>query len=492
MRRGWFRTLLARLGLVLLVLAAVLIARTLMLTSVQSKVEPVKDRPLDAGAAAERLAGALRFRTVSNQDHGALDASQFLGLHQYLQQAFPRVHAALGREVVGGYSLLYTWAGSDPALAPILLMGHMDVVPVEPGTEAQWTHPPFEGRIADGYVWGRGAWDDKAGVLGTLEAVENLLEDGHAPRRTILLAFGHDEEAGGHGGAAQIAALLGQRGVKPEMVLDEGLIVGVGLVPGLSAPVAAIGTAEKGYVTLELTATAQGGHSSVPPRTTAIGVLAEAIRRLEQNPVPGGLTGLVRQTFERLAPEMPFTHRLVFANLWLFRPLVERSMEGKPSSAALLRTTTAVTIVEGGVKENVLPSSARAIVNFRILPGDSMHSVTEHVRETVRGLSVEVRQAGDPGQEPSPVSDAGSEAFRRVERTVREVLPEAIVAPALVTGATDARHYAPLSRNVYRFRAILVGPEDVQRFHGKDERIAVENHALAIRFLRRLILNSSE
>jgi carboxypeptidase PM20D1 len=201
-------------------------------------------------SAAERLAAAIRIRTVSAEDPAAFDGAAFDALHRHLETAFPRVHAHLQRETVGTFSLLYTWRGTDPSLRPILLLGHMDVVPIEAGTETQWRHGPFEGRIGDGFIWGRGAIDNKSAVLGTLEAVEMLLGEGFRPARTVHLAFGHDEEAGGAAGAREIAALLGRRGVELEMVLDEGGVVGDGLLPGLSAPVALVGIAEKGFVSV--------------------------------------------------------------------------------------------------------------------------------------------------------------------------------------------------------------------------------------------------
>src|SRR5262245_49205485 len=212
----------AILGLVLVILVVVLVLRTATVKSRQIQAEPVNDLAVDSRAAAERLAGAIRFPTVSHEDGKNIEAAAFRGLHEYLQRSFPRVHAALTRETVAGYSLLYTWKGRNPGLAPILLMSHQDVVPIEPGTEKDWTHPPFSGRIDGGFVWGRGTLDDKVSVLATLEAAEMLLARGFQPQRTVYFAFGHDEEVGGMKGAAAIASLLERRGVRPELIIDEG------------------------------------------------------------------------------------------------------------------------------------------------------------------------------------------------------------------------------------------------------------------------------
>jgi carboxypeptidase PM20D1 len=484
------KKLLIAVGAALLLLVGVVAARTARFTPVRPPAEAAEPAAVPEGAA-ERLAGSLRFATISHGDAGALDPEAFLGLHAYLREQFPRVHEALDRETVSEYSLLYRWGGSDPALKPILLMGHLDVVPVEPGTEQAWEHDPYGGRIADGYVWGRGALDNKSSVMGTLEAVEMLLAEGFRPARTVYLAYGHDEEVGGTAGAREIAGLLKSRGVELEMVLDEGGVIGEGLLAGLATPTAFIGIAEKGFVSVELVARAPGGHSSMPPRQSAVGIVSAAVARLEENPMPARLEGPVRQLFERIGPELPLAQRTVIANLWLTRPLMVRKLEGTPTTNAMVRTTAAATVIQGGTKDNVLPSHARAIVNFRILPGDSVAGVLQHVRATVRDPRVEARVANAFVSEPSAVSSTDSESYRMLERAIRSVAPEAIVTPYLVMGGTDARHYGELSENVYRFLPVRVGPDDMPRVHGTDERISVEDYGRAVRLYRELIVNAA-
>lgn len=484
------RRFLAFLGLALLALLAVVLVRTASVRSRQIAVEPVEGPAVDARGAAERLAGAIRFPTVSHEGGRRVEAEAFLGLHRYLERSYPRAHAALEREVVAGYSLLYTWKGKTPGLAPVLLMSHLDVVPVEPGTERRWTQPPFAGRIADGFIWGRGALDDKVGVLAILEAIEILLGQGFQPERTVLLAFGHDEEVGGLQGAARIAALLERRGVRPEFLLDEGGAIAVGMVPGLTAPAALIGTAEKGFVSVELVARSAGGHSSMPPPYTAIGLLAGAIHRLEENPMPARIAGATRDSFEHLAPEMAFFPRMVLANLWLFGPLAEKQLAAEPASNARIRTTAAATIIQGGTKENVLPSEARAVVNFRILPGDTVEDVLRHVREHA-GPGVQVRRSGPLAGDPPPESDPGAPAFALIQRTVAQVYPGTVVAPNLLAGGTDTKHYQRLTRNVYRFLPIRLTAEDMPRLHGTDERVGVDDYAGMVRFYAQLLRNAA-
>lgn len=482
---------LAALGAGAAAIVAIVAARTASLASRQPAVEPAADVALDAAAAAQRLAGALRFRTISYQDSMLFDVAEFRRFHGYLERTFPRVHARLPRERVGGHSLLFRWAGRDTTLKPLVLLAHQDVVPVEPGTEGSWTHGAFSGDIADGYVWGRGALDDKGNLVAIFEAVEALLGEGFEPGRTVYLAFGHDEEVGGGRGARAVAALLAERGIEPEFLLDEGGAVTEGLLPGLSAPVAIVGVAEKGYVTLELTTKIAGGHSSMPPDETAVGILSRAVERLQTRQFPRDIRGATAAMLDYLAPELPLAGRVALANRWLFGGLIERRMGATPPGNALLRTTTAPTIFQAGVKENVLPSSARAVVNFRVLPGDSVAGVVAHVNEVVGDPRVEVRVLGPTVAEPSPVSDIASPDFALLLRTIRQVVPDAVVAPWLVVGATDARHFTGLTLDVYRFGAARLGPGDLRRAHGTDERVGVENYGEMVRFFVQLLRNAA-
>jgi carboxypeptidase PM20D1 len=465
---------------VLLLVVAVVLIRTATFRVSDVAVEAPSAVTLRAGFA-ERLAGAVRLPTVSHDDPDRFEGAAFIALHQHLVESFPGVHSTLIREVVGNYSLLYSWPGSDPSLEPILLMGHLDVVPIEPGTEQLWKHPPFSGAIAEGYVWGRGAMDDKPSVLGTLEAVEALIAEGFRPVRTLHLAYGHDEEVGGAAGATAIAALLKSRGVRLAMVLDEGGVIGDGLLPGLTRPTALIGVAEKGYVSVELSARASGGHSSMPPPSTAAGTVSAAIARLEATQMPVRLDGAALQMFENIGPGLPFAQRAVFANLWLTRPLVIRQLQRSPSSNAMIRTTTAATILQAGTKANLLPAHARAVINFRILPGDSVAGVIAHVRRIVNDTAVGIRLA-EEAWEPSGVSPTAAEGYRTIEQTIHQLIPGAIVTPYLVLGATDARHFSGLSDNIYRFLPIRMDPVDLERMHGSNERVGVADYERAIHF----------
>lgn len=463
---------------------------TLRHGSRQLEVPPVKAVALDANAAAQRLSVAVRLRTVSQDGKPNAGAEEFRKLHALLEQSFPRAHAVLKRERVNELSLLYTWPGSDPAAKPIMLMAHQDVVPVAAGTEKDWQADPFGGEIRDGFVWGRGSWDDKGNLLAIMEAVELLIAEGYKPRQTIYLAFGHDEELGGERGAKAIAALLQSRGVKLDFVTDEGLLITEGVLKGLDRPVALIGTAEKGYLTLALGASAVPGHSSMPPPDTAIGMLGAALARLENRQMPAAFRGVAAEMFDTIAPEMSGLNRVFLSNLWLFGPLVKSQLEKGAATNAMLRTTTALTVMQAGNKENVLPGRADALVNFRVLPGDNSDGVTAHVKSVVANDKITVEKRGF-SYEPTPISPSAAPSYRLIARTVRELFPGTVVAPGLMIGATDSRHMAPIAENIYRFSPVRAKSEDLPRFHGTNERISIANHAELIGFYHRLLRNAA-
>ncbi len=482
LRRGLLALLLVLLGLLLLVLV-----RTVRMSPPPVPAASLAAPRIDALPAARRLAASLRFRTISHEDRSRIDRGAFVALHDYLSNTFPLVHRRLGREIVNDLSLLYTWPGSDPSLAPLLLLAHLDVVPASPEGRDAWTHPPFAGVISEGYVWGRGAMDMKVAALGALEAVEQLLEAQFGPRRTVMLAFGHDEEIGGDDGGRAIAGLLRERGVRPAFVLDEGMAIVQGAVPGMTKPVAFIGVAEKGYVSVELVARGQGGHSSMPPAQTAVGVLASAIESLQTRPFPVHLSGPAREMLEFLAPEMPFLTRLAIANLWLFEPVIAGRLDGQPATRALIRTTMAPTMFEGSVKDNILPVRARAVVNLRVHPAERVASAVDRIERTIADARVTVRPLATTVSEPSPTSPVHSQAFALLHRAIVEVFPDVTAAPTLTLGATDSRHYVDLSGSIYRFLPLRLTLEDSVRIHGIDERVAVENYGEVIGFYMNLI-----
>ncbi|MDM0057493.1 M20 family peptidase [Variovorax fucosicus] len=477
--------------LVLVALAAAVAVNTLRTPSRQVAVAPAPRLAIDAQAAAKRLAGAIPMRTVSSFDDAKGNDAEFDKLHAYLAQQFPKVHATLKKEVVGQKALLYTWPGTDPAAKPIALMAHQDMVPIAPGTEKAWTVDPFAGEIRDGYIWGRGTLDNKSNLFAQMEAVELLIGSGFQPKQTVYLVMGDDEEVGGLRGARPIAELLKSRGVELDWVLDEGLLVLDGVLPGLGKPAALIGLAEKGYATFFLSFDTAPGHSSMPPQHSAIGSMSAALARLEANQMPGAIQGVAGEMFGTLAPEMGGINRVMLSNLWLTGPLVAGQLAKSPSSNAMLRTTTALTIVRAGNKDNVLPGRAEAAVNFRVLPGDTLASVEAHLRKSLGNDAIQVK-AYPGNSEPSPVSPIDSTGYRAVQQAVRQVFPDAVVAPGLMTAATDSRHFSLVSKAVFRFSPIRVKSEDLPRFHGNNERVSIANYAEMIGFYHQLLRNTAQ
>ena len=474
-------------GAAVISLLAVLAINALRMPGRQIDVPPNDEVAPRVEVAVQRLAQAVRFATVSSQDAAKVPGAEFERLHALLSASYPLLHAAFIIRHVNKYSLLYEWPGADASLRPILLMAHQDVVPIDPASADLWLQPPFAGAVADGYIWGRGTLDDKGALMALHEAAESLLAQGFRPKRTIYFAFGHDEELGGGEGSAKIAQWLAAQAVRLESVLDEGQVVTQGIVAGFDRPVALIGIAEKGYLSLEFVVEAEGGHSSMPPAHTAVGVLSAAIARLEAHPFAATLTPPVRSQLAFLGAEQGWLKRVVFANLWLFAPLVKAQMTSAPSTNALVRTTIAPTMIEGSIKENVLPMRARAVVNLRLLPGMSSESAIRQVAAMVDDARVRIVATGTSRSEPSPVSSIEGEAFRRLHRAVKATFPEAVVSPSLVLGATDSRHFGTIADNVFRFLPARIRRDDLKRYHGVNERIGMDNYAEFIRFYMRYL-----
>lgn len=473
----------------LVILTGIMTVKTVTFSSKQIPVSPMTPVTVDE-SVMKRLSQAIQLPTISQA--GQIDTLSFLRLDTLLQSSFPLVDSLLEKNYINRFSLVFKWQGKNSNLPPVLLIGHMDVVPIE--DSAKWEMPPFSGAMKDGFIWGRGTLDDKISVLGLLESVEALLKEDYIPERTIYFAFGHDEEISGMNGALSIANWFKQQNIRFEYILDEGLVILEKALPGLAPPLAMIGVAEKGYTTLKLTARlTEGGHSSMPPKETAIGILSKAIVRLEENPFPAKIDGASKGLLEHVGPEMSLPYKIIFANLWLTNGMLKWQFSQAPASNALIHTTIAPTIIQGGVKDNVLPSVAEAKVNFRILPGETAETVIAQVRRTVADDRINIEQDKTSlGDNPSKVSETNTFGFLVIQKSIREIFPQVIVTPALVIGATDSRHYKEVSDNIYRFLPVQIANEDLSRIHGQNERVSFENYKNAIRFYRQLILNSSK
>ena len=472
-----FKKLLLSFVLIIGALLSIALVRTLMHIAPEPTVNVGVTADIDGEAAINNLAASIRFKTISHQDKEKFSPQEFEGFIKWAADTYPEFHSAMQLEMLE-YTLLFKWEGSDNSLAPILLTAHYDVVPVIPGTESIWEEEPFAGVISNNRIWGRGALDDKSGVVGMMEAATYLIQNNFQPTRTVYFSFGHDEEIGG-GGAAQVTEKLKQEGVQLQWSLDEGSFVNRGFFPGVDKLVAPINVAEKGIMNLLIVAKAKGGHSSTPPKKTAVTILADALIKLENEPLPGSLEGLSAVMFDEVSKHMPFGYRFLFANRWLFGGLLDSQMSSTPVINAMIRTTTAPTMLSGSIKSNVLPIEATALINFRLHPRDSIESVTEHVRRVVGSDQVEVRTLG--GMEASGVSSWESPGYEIISSSLSKVYGEVVSVPGIMIAASDTRHYSKVADNSFRFNPFSIVPEDMTGFHGTNESIAVDSFIAGIK-----------
>ncbi|MEM1391076.1 MAG: M20 family peptidase [Pseudomonadota bacterium] len=497
------RALLYGFGFVVsaaIILAVIVIVRTLNYGGVSASVQDIAlpdAPPFDANTVAEHLGEAIQFETITYApgDPRPGQEGPWLAMQDWMEETYPTFHSVAAKETIpGGYSLLYTWQGSDRSLEPVLLMAHQDVVPVNEGTEGDWVAPPYSGALVDGYVYGRGAIDVKGSMVALFEALEALALDGFEPKRTVLLMLGHDEEVSGSGAGAGVE-LLRSRGMVPALVLDEGFMA-VESNPLTGDTLAFIGVAEKGYLTVEITANAEGGHSSMPARESATIRLSRALLALEENQLPSNLSAEpIKTLFESAAPDMPFVQRMAFANQWLLGSAIEGAASESPALNAMIRTTTAPTMLIGSPKENVLAQRATAIVNFRIHPNNTEDDIIAHVERVtadIEGLSVKRGVSGVRGAGASPISPMDNRAYAVLYAIAKDSSGGASVAPGLVLGATDSRYANAITDNVYRFMPAVMTLDEIAGIHGTNERISVENLERMTRGFAQIVLAMDE
>jgi len=473
------------LGLLLLLIVAILLVNTFRARPWPQSQANREGQPLP-DSAVRHLGQAVRIKTISYSDTAAIDTAAFRAFGIFLNEAYPLIHQHLIKTNIREFNYIYEWKGQDSSLAPLVLMGHYDVVPVEEAARDRWTVPPFSGLITDSCIWGRGSVDDKCGVISELEATEALLRKGFIPKRTIYLCFGHDEEISGQSTQAEVEWLQ-QRSIRPQMVLDEGGEITESKLREVSRPVAVIGVGEKGYASFELTVQKEGGHSSMPARETAIDILIAALVRLREKPLPSQVTEPVRVFLSRVSSNSDnFLHKMAGNNTWLFGGITKGIISAKPEGAAMIHTTIIPTILQSGVKDNVIPSEAKAIVNCRILPGETAATVEAYVREVIGDDRVQIRKIGRFGSDPSTTTSIMSPAYRRVESAVLENIPNVIPTPYLVIGATDSRFFRRISDGVINF----IPMTDSKGYHGIDERLPIRDLQRSINFIMTILEES--
>lgn len=482
----WLHYITAALAVFLFVL----VIEALMLTSSQPVSEAIDRISVNQEQAAARLSAVLQVPTDSSKNSERYFQQQTV----LMRNAWPSVYQQLSVVRLNEHSQLLGWRGTEPTLPPLLLLAHLDTVPAE---QQSWQQPPYSGAVLNGDIWGRGALDDKGSVAAIMESVALLLAQDYKPRRSIIIAFGHDEEVGGEQGAAAISQYLSDANIQPWMVLDEGGVVLHDAPLPIHQPVALIGTQEKGYLSVKIAASTRGGHSSMPPKQTAIFTLAEALRRIQATPFPAAIDGSAAKMFDSIAADMRWPEKLLFANRELFAPLIIASLEGSNGGNALIRTTIAPTMLNAGSKDNVLPETATAVLNLRLHPRDSVEAALTHIDSAIAGLRVDgthltIEPLHNFDGNRSSNSSLDNAAFVALSQTIKNNFPDALVAPYLMVAASDARHYRQLSDRIYRFSPIRLHNEELSRIHGRDERIAVSSYIEAIHFYAEFIRVSGD
>lgn len=478
MKRSWIKIVVALFAILLIVMAY----NTLRAPKPQPDVATASI-PVISDSAATHLSKAIQIKTISKGDTLPIDTAEFVAFRQFLEKSYPLVHQQLSRQIFNEFSYVYAWKGKDTTLAPYVLMAHMDVVPVEAVAEKNWSVPSFSGAIKNDTIWGRGAVDDKVAVIAIMESVENLLKEGHIPSRNIYISLGHDEEVSGKRGAKVISAWFKEQGIQPALVLDEGGQIDLQHFKSIERPVAVVATGEKGYMNIDLSVEIPGGHSSMPVKETAIDVLNKAIVQIRAKKMPGEMIEPVRELVRRTSAYESFFTRMVTNNLWLTQKLVISQLEKTKESNAMVHTTLVPTIVQAGIKDNVIPTVARATFNSRILPGQTSDEIVQFIKEAVNDERVVIKKQTISLMEPSSFTPHTHPAFLHIENIIRKSVPKVVVSPFLMIGATDSRYFRSFSDAVLNFSAV----QDVKGFHGIDERIGITDLHRMIYFYQQLL-----
>ncbi|MBS3912894.1 MAG: M20/M25/M40 family metallo-hydrolase [Bacteroidetes bacterium] len=477
MKRIFKYTLFLFIGLIMAMLAI-----TFLTKSVQPKVS-FKGAPSLNPEAYKRLGEIVQFQTVSYDDSsdGILKTIALKQLYIWMQNNYPLVFKNAKSHFIGTGSLILEFPGNNNSLKPAMFCAHLDVVPVDMENISKWKKAPFSGAIWNDTIYGRGVLDDKSVAISMLEVMEKRIAKKALNKRTILLAFGHDEETGGTNGAIKIAHYLLENKIQPEFICDEGFGVMEGLVPGVKKPVAIIGIAEKGYMTAKLEIALEGGHSSFPKKENATSILIKALQSVENMEMRETFCEPQQQFFRSIAPEANFGYRFLFSNMWIASPVIKMVLRGNNKTAATIRTTHATTIIRSGTKDNTLPGYAQAMVNFRILPGETVQSVYEHLKRTIADERVQIVLQPDTIS-PSPISSTKNLAWKWITETIGETFDGAVSAPGLVLTGTDCKNYTSVCKNIYRFVPLRLNNDNLGGIHGSNERIATGNFNEMIRY----------
>ena len=468
------------LGIVVLFFAIIVIRALAFNPKAQGEVSG-EEILFDKDAAVTALQKLVQCKTISYNDHSLEDDAEFQKLIDLLPRLYPHVFEVCQYQQLPDRALLLRWVGKSSD-KPSVMMSHYDVVPAD---EALWDKPPFSGTIEDGVLWGRGTLDTKVTMNGALSAADHLIAQGFVPENDVYFAFSGGEEINGKG-AVNIVEYFRQTGITPNLVIDEGGAVVENVFPGVKKPSAMIGIAEKGMINARYSVKSSGGHASAPPVKSPIPTLASACRKIIDHPFKMHITKPVAEMFDTLARHSTFVYKLIFANLWCFKPVLDlicRSSGGEMN--ALVRTTTAFTMMEGSNARNVLPTEASLVSNMRLNPADSVAGAAAYLKKTVNDDSVEITVM--ESSEPSVISQTGCESWEKVASSVAETWKGCIVTPYLMVQCSDSRHYGKISDKVYRFSAMDLTAEERKTIHGNNERIRLDCIAKSVEFYIRLL-----
>lgn len=468
------------LGLVILFFA-VLVIRALLFKPRPQRSKQAEAVAFDENAAVSALQKLVQCRTISDYDHANEDEPEFQKLIDLLPVLYPKVFAVCSFDRLPDRGLLLRWKGKK-ADAPAVMMSHYDVVPVR---EELWEKPPFDGIIENGVLWGRGTLDTKVTMNAALFAANTLIEQGYVPENDVYFAFSGGEEVNGLG-AVHIVNWFAEHNITPALVLDEGGAVVENVFPGVKVPCGMVGIAEKGMINVQYTVHSGGGHASAPPVKTPITTLADTCRKIVKHPFKMVINKPAGLMFDTLARHSTFLYKLIFSNLWCFKPVLDlicRLSGGEMN--ALVRTTTAFTQAEGSKARNVIPAEAHLVSNMRLSPSDSVAEATAYLKKVVNDDQVEITIL--ESHEPSPVSETDCDSYNKVADAVAATWQGCVVTPYIMVQCSDSRHYRDISRHVYKFSAMDLTAEERKSIHGNNERIRLETIAKSVEFYIRLM-----
>jgi carboxypeptidase PM20D1 len=452
-----------------------------------SLIDPI-EIPL---SAISNLSEAIKIKTVSKEVNEDIDSAEFLKFHQFLNETYPQANSILEKLIFNKYSIVMKWQGDNPELKPVILIAHFDVVPVEKSELEKWDHPPFSGVIDNDVIWGRGALDNKMNLISIMEAIEHLISNQFYPSRTVYVVSGHDEEVYGPTGAQYISNWFKEQGITAEFILDEGSFITQGMIPGISKNAAMIGISEKQPVYVELTTEQDPMHLSMPPKETSIDIIAQALIKLNKQQMAPEISEPIEAFFMHLGPEMPFIQKLFIANRAIFKSLVVSSYTKTDAGNALVRNSISPFHFNTG--DAIIGHTAvKATVFCKLLPGNTIEDIVDYIKTTIDDDRIKVTVNYDKPTLTTYVSDPSSFGYSVLNKSIKQVFPNTLTAPGLVSATTDSRYFSEISNNIFRFSPFLITANTTKTIHGINERIEAKELVNGIRFYIQLIKNVNE